>query len=422
MDATTLASTPEEDEKKHDTVQDGTGDGDENEEALRQMLTEHCTTILAPLTKAEAKKLGTDGVRKRLRKLIDKALIKKHRRLIKTIVRAVRHQSSDDEEEEKDEMEGARTRRRREKKKKQQHDKAAKANEPPSYFDTIVASLKRKRQIHSSLTSKEQREREDDFLRRMDEAASADAAADVETSHPMARLSMLDEVQHQLKKRYEVVEQLLESGLLRRVSAWLEPETDGSLPNVRIRTVLYAALGTMPIHEELLRNSNGLGKRLMKNWASADETDANKRVLHALLEKWMRPILGASTDYAANLAEADEDRQHEILIRRERQEASQQRTKAKAPTSRLVQRPQAAYFDYAIRPSSTARDGDEEDENADGGNDEAEEQPSKRRKRELDSSRQRMETHLNKAAAAFSSASAGKPKFKVDVNGRNALL
>jgi hypothetical protein len=35
----------------------------------------------------------------------------------------------------------------------------------------------------------------------------------------------------------------------------------------------------------------------MRYWKSDEETPQNKRVLSALMEKWMRPMLGLSTDF-----------------------------------------------------------------------------------------------------------------------------
>jgi transcription factor SPN1 len=165
-----------------------------------------------------------------------------------------------------------------------------------SYFDSIVADLKSKRATKSTLTDEEQKDLEAAFMERMRNAARADEAAAKEGKPALHRLKMLPDVQQQLAKS-KVADRMLEDGLLACLCLWLQPEADGSLPNVSLRTVLYRILETLNVNETFLANSHGLGRRLMRYWKSDEETPQNKRVLSALMEKWMRPMLGLSTDF-----------------------------------------------------------------------------------------------------------------------------
>jgi hypothetical protein len=272
---------------------------------------------------------------------------------------------------------------------------------PLSYFDSIVKDLKTKKQTKSELSTEEQKDVAVAFIYRMEAAADADVKAIQEKKPAVARLKMLGDVQAQVSKP-RVAELLLNEGLLKVFNRWLAPEADGALPNVKLRTTLYGLLATLNVNEQYLENSRGLGKRVLAIWNDPSETLANKRLLESLIQKWMRPMLGLSTDYN-KLSELDEERGMEILSRKHQLDAQKPARNYNPKRSMM---PAPAKFDYAIRPQANRDHEDEAEEARDA---------SKARKNEPESKKEEMRKKMERMRKGATTA---KPKFKVDITGR----
>ena len=312
-----------------------------------------------------------------------------------------------------------------------------------SYFDSIVHDLKSKKQTKSVLNDEEQKDMETAFMDKMMNAAKRDEEAAAAGKPAVHKLKMLPDVQAQLSKsvqtcardsfaalrvcvrpsvrllidfsvhlsppvvcvRSKVADRMLDSGLLRCLCAWIAPEADGSLPNVRLRTVVYQLLETLNVNETNLANSQGLGKRVMRLWKEPEETLPNKRILESLMEKWMRPMLGLSTDYRKS-SEHEEERAQEIFRRKAIIDAQPKPLNYNPKRARI---PEPARFDYAIRPQAT------EDHEA------AEEEAREvAKKQPVESRKQMLTKKLDKMSRAGSNIA--KPRFKVDITGRASNL
>ena len=275
----------------------------------------------------------------------------------------------------------------------------------------------------------------------------------------VAKLKMLDEVQAQVGKK-EVADRLIDHGLLKVIRKWstlhltpplpspphplhsaspppsppilsltlpltslsllapppcsppshacslppsrLTPLPDGSLQNIRLRSVLYKMLDSLPITETDLETSGGLGRTTMQLFSHEDETPLNKKFLAGLMEKWMRPMLGLKSTYK-HLADVERQRALEI----QRRSASLQPKRLPTIDTGRARIPEQANFDYAIRPSSLVDpDGEEEGE-----------EKEERKKPEDEGRKVKMIKRLDKMKKSASAAN-GKARYKVDISGR----
>lgn len=118
--------------------------------------------------------------------------------------------------------------------------------------------------------------------------------------------------------RKENQETLLSFNLCGVLEKWLSPLPDGSLPSLDVRTRLYKLIRKLPISKEHLTNS-GLGKVTMALFHHKKETKANKVILKALIEQWMRPVFQKSDTYKdimRNVAVVDSENLSYIKERR----------------------------------------------------------------------------------------------------------
>lgn len=137
------------------------------------------------------------------------------------------------------------------------------------------------------------------FLVKMMDARDEDFKSFKRGQPALAKLRDLPEVERMLCK-VDYRAPLLANGLLSVIKAWLDPMPDRSLPNLRVRQVLLAALDAFPVDEgwtDLLRSSTGLGK-VIHYLSRHDDFEANKRLARKLMDKWSRPIFDMSTDYS----------------------------------------------------------------------------------------------------------------------------
>ena len=264
----------------------------------------------------------------------------------------------------------------------------------------MLNGMKSRRQTKSAYDEDDTKEMCKRFLARMDTAARQDEECMSREQPAVFKLKLLEEVQSQVGKK-EVADRLIDHGLLKVVNRWLLPNPDGSLPNIRLRTIMYKMLDQLPVTETDLETSGGLGRTVMQLWQHDDETADNKKLLGLMIEKWMRPLLGLKTQYK-HLADFEEEQSLAI------QRRSAQLTQRRLPdiNTGRARIPEPANFDYAIRPQSLVeRDMDDEEE--------------ERKERSKDDEGRRVKMikrldKMNKGAAA----AAGRAKYKVDISGR----
>jgi len=166
-------------------------------------------------------------------------------------------------------------------------------------------------------------------------------------------------------------EELLDENILAAFREWLQPVSpngegeeqdriafrpDDVLPNVAIRSTIYKLLDKLPVNHEYLQSSDGLGRWLTAYFQRPDETPENKALIKKLIEKWIRPLMNATTDYK-RLAEIDAKKALEVAQRK--QELGETVLYKYAKGRRQL--PQPATMDYAIRPKSQVQFDDEEE-------------------------------------------------------------
>lgn len=160
------------------------------------------------------------------------------------------------------------------------------------------------------------------LLAQMEVAVEEDHKAFEEGRPAVQKLRLLSRVQDVLSTK-RLHSELLDAGLLGVLKAWIEPMSDGTLPNAKVRETVLRLLHQLPIdcsmedRKEQLKKS-GLGRIVMFLFKVPDETPANRRLAKELVERWSRPIL------APNRArDLDEEEQERILAARQARQARQ---------------------------------------------------------------------------------------------------
>ncbi|KAL4424116.1 hypothetical protein ABPG75_001417 [Micractinium tetrahymenae] len=160
------------------------------------------------------------------------------------------------------------------------------------------------------------------LLAQMEVAVEEDHKAFEEGRPAVQKLRLLSRVQDVLSTK-RLHSELLDAGLLGVLKAWIEPMSDGTLPNAKVRETVLRLLHQLPIdcsmedRKEQLKKS-GLGRIVMFLFKVPDETPANRRLAKELVERWSRPILAPNR--ARNL---DEEEQERILAARQARQARQ---------------------------------------------------------------------------------------------------
>lgn len=134
------------------------------------------------------------------------------------------------------------------------------------------------------------------FLKKMEEAASADEASIKAKKPGLKKLAMLQEVTDMLSKK-DMIRVLLDLDLLSICKRWIQPLSNGSLGNVTLRRRIVectiAMTGEDGINATDLKNS-GYGKVIMALYTHKSETPEMKKMLRGAIEQWSRPIFQKS--------------------------------------------------------------------------------------------------------------------------------
>ncbi len=195
----------------------------------------------------------------------------------------------------------------------------------------------------------------------MRKAFNDDVSANAAGKPALQKLQLVKEVVLHLSN-VSLQRQLIDKKILHIIKDWLTPLPDGSLVSEGTRTALYKVLAQLPLLEDDVKES-GIGRVVLAHQRHPNETDANKKLLTELIQKWSRLVMKASTDFT-QLAHHQEADVQAVLLRKQQldraAQASMQAFNAGSKRPKYVA-PQA--FDYAIRPGTSEameRVGDDE--------------------------------------------------------------
>jgi len=241
-----------------------------------------------------------------------------------------------------------------------------------SEFDQAMKRLKKGRSRRKK-NDKEENVEDDGkvkaFIEKMEQAASDDILSNQQMQPALSKLKLLPEVQHLLKKKM-LQEQFVECGVLKSLHSWLKPLPDGSLPNLKVRTILLELLNEFTRAPLDILKDSGIGKSVMVLWKHPSETPQNKKIAKILIEKWSRPIFGISERYN-DLREEEDQNQQEVKKKRESltkkgigsnknfdQELEIDKTKSgEQPSPTFHARiPERIAFDFKVKPKAAIPD------------------------------------------------------------------
>mmetsp|Transcript_12181 Transcript_12181/g.17355 ORF Transcript_12181/g.17355 Transcript_12181/m.17355 type:complete len:605 (-) Transcript_12181:148-1962(-) len=236
--------------------------------------------------------------------------------------------------------------------------KSDKEAAPKSYIEKVEAELKYRKRTKKDMNDQQQLDLVKYFVLRMNLVADKDEKAHLNKEPAIYKMQFLDQVLEQCRKVH-LQEYLLDAGLLKAIAKWLTPLDRDGFPNVKLRVSLYKLLDTLPIDQDALLDSDGLGKLIMSCFRHPKESTENKRLLQNLVQKWARPMFGISTNYK-KLAEYEQEDKSSIVNRKRILSANNEGYTKFIKSSR-AKIPKPEVFDYVRRPASTISL-DEEDE------------------------------------------------------------
>lgn len=169
-----------------------------------------------------------------------------------------------------------------------------KVKEAQNDFEAALESIKpRKRTRHKDDVLYDQLV--DALKSKMIKAAEEDIHSHASGQPAIEKLKLLPTVIENLEKA-DLHEYIFDNNLLEAVRIWLEPFSDGSLPNLTIRRSLLKSLELLPIDKIQLQESK-LGQIVMFLAKHPTEQPEIKKLALGLVNKWIRPILGHSMSY-----------------------------------------------------------------------------------------------------------------------------
>uniref|UniRef100_F1KX49 IWS1-like protein n=1 Tax=Ascaris suum TaxID=6253 RepID=F1KX49_ASCSU len=195
----------------------------------------------------------------------------------------------------------------------------------------------------------------------MKAAAKDDRHSNMERKPALQKRKMLSYVRAMLIKR-DLMEAIIDNGMLNAVSEWLAPLPDKSLPALEIRTDLLKILQDYSRLEQGTLKQSGLGRAVMLLYKHPKETKENKALAHNLISEWARPIFQLDTDFRSMTREERMQRDYSQLPESKRQRLGQHDASdvEKEPEPRVGDKgfvirarvPRPSQKDYVIRPKS----------------------------------------------------------------------
>ncbi|KJH47599.1 IWS1protein [Dictyocaulus viviparus] len=210
----------------------------------------------------------------------------------------------------------------------------------------------------------------------MKNAAKEDRYSNTERKPALKKRKMLHEVKMMLL-RMDMIEAMIDGGMMSAVSEWLAPLPDKSLPALEIRTELLKILsgfGNLDqlrlSHETLTRilqipgagvlKQSGLGRAVMLLYKHPRETKENKAMAAHIIREWSRPIFQLDTDFRSVSREerVQRDLEHMSSVKKKRMSGEGGSTALPTPPKskeREINRarvPRPSTKDYVVRPKS----------------------------------------------------------------------
>uniref|UniRef100_A0A0N4UBC9 TFIIS N-terminal domain-containing protein n=1 Tax=Dracunculus medinensis TaxID=318479 RepID=A0A0N4UBC9_DRAME len=127
-------------------------------------------------------------------------------------------------------------------------------------------------------------------------AAKTDRSCNIARKPAVQKRILLPQVKALLIK-YDLMEYIIDNGMLNIVAEWLAPLPDKSLPALEIRTTLLKILQEYNRLDQGILKQSGLGKAVMLLYKHPKETKENKILAAKLISEWARPIFHLETDF-----------------------------------------------------------------------------------------------------------------------------
>ncbi|GIX64445.1 iws1 c-terminus protein [Babesia caballi] len=163
------------------------------------------------------------------------------------------------------------------------------------YFDEVLKRVKERKKKNVQLTAEECQLYCRQLVDRMIAAAAADVEAVQQGKPGLAKLKMLNEITEFNKPAWK--NWCITEGGAVALASWITPLPDGSLPNLSVRTKVLEITLQLPFQPTDLRD-NDLGRQIVALWKRPDECDSNRLLIRAIVQKWVRPMLGLATNYS----------------------------------------------------------------------------------------------------------------------------
>ncbi|ETN80704.1 IWS1 protein [Necator americanus] len=193
----------------------------------------------------------------------------------------------------------------------------------------------------------------------MKNAAKDDRHSNTERKPALKKRKMLGDVKMMLL-RMDMLEAMIDGGMMSAVSEWLAPLPDKSLPALEIRTELLKILQGFGRLDQGVLKQSGLGRAVMLLYKHPRETKENKAMAAHIIREWSRPIFQLDTDFRSvsreERVQRDLDHMSTAKKRKMNGEAgpSDQQATPKEPekTINRARVPRPSTKDYVVRPKS----------------------------------------------------------------------
>ncbi|VDK88447.1 unnamed protein product [Litomosoides sigmodontis] len=197
----------------------------------------------------------------------------------------------------------------------------------------------------------------------MKAAAKDDRHSNMERRPALQKRKMLPHVKAILIK-HDLMEAVIDNGMMNVISEWLAPLPDKSLPALEIRTDLLKILQDFNRLEPGTLKQSGLGRAVMLLFKHPRETKENKALAARLISDWARPIFQLDTDFRSmtkderiqrDYAQLPEAKRRRLDAGSESSDAEKEISEPRPGDKGFVMRarvPRPSQKDYVVRPKS----------------------------------------------------------------------
>ncbi|GBE61575.1 IWS1 C-terminus domain containing protein [Babesia ovata] len=163
------------------------------------------------------------------------------------------------------------------------------------YFDEVLKRVKERKKKNVQITTEECQHYCRQLIDKMIAAATADVEAVQQGKTGLNKLKMLNDISEFSKPAWR--NWCIAEGGAVALASWIAPLPDGSLPTLSVRTKVLQIALQLPFQSTDLRD-NDLGRHVVALWKHPDECDSNRVLIRAIVQKWVRPMLGLASNYA----------------------------------------------------------------------------------------------------------------------------